>query len=149
MVNSFYIDRMVNTGSIEVAAPSAQLRAVSLVVRGYVVLTLGTIVALIIMAVAVPHLATKEAWGHAVIVLIFACLLPLRVRAARAGSAGALRAVAIIAAALLVVNVVEATLPDAFPGWMRIEMVAIAVLMAVLVSMVVRGIRQSRAGSLP
>jgi hypothetical protein len=61
----------------------------------------------------------------------------------------ALRAVAIIASVLLAVNVVEAALPHAFPGWMRIEMVVIAVLMAVVVTMLVRRIRQPRAANLP
>jgi hypothetical protein len=34
-----------------------------------------------------------------------------------------------------VVNAVEAALPHAFPGWMRIEMVVIAVLMALLIGL--------------
>jgi hypothetical protein len=141
---------MVNTGSNDIAeASSVGLQGISNVVRGYVVLTAGTIVALIIMEAAAPHLATKEAWGHAVIVLIFAVLLPLRLRAALKGSADACRALAIIGSVLLVVNVVEAALPHAFPGWMRIEMVVVAVLMAVLVSMAVRRVRQPRAGNLP
>jgi len=114
-----------------------------------VVLAAGTIVALITLEGAARHLATKEAWGHAVIVLVFAVLLPLRLRAARRGRADALRALAIIASALLVVNAVEAALPHAFPGWMRVEMVVIAVLMAVLISMLVRRIRQPLAGNLP
>jgi hypothetical protein len=84
-----------------------------------------------------------------VIVVVFAVLLPLRLRAARKGSADALRAVAIIASVLLAVNVVEAALPHAFPGWMRIEMVVIALLMAVVVGMVVRIIRRTRAANLP
>jgi hypothetical protein len=142
---------VVNTGSNEIAqaSPAAGLQAVANLVRAYVVLTVGTIIALIIMAAVAPHLATQEAWGHAVIVVVFAVLLPLRLRAARKGSADALRAVAIIASVLLAVNVVEAALPHAFPGWMRIEMVAIAVLMAALVSMLVRLIRQPRAANLP
>ena len=142
---------MVNTGSNEIAqtSPAAGLQAASNLVRAYVVLTIGTIIALIVMGAVAPHLATQEAWGHAVIVVVFAVLLPLRLRAARKGSADALRAVAIIASVLLAVNVVEAALPHAFPGWMRIEMVVIAVLMAVLVSMLVRRIRQPRAANLP
>ena len=142
---------MVNTGSNEIAqaTPAAGLQAVANLVRAYVVLTVGTIIALIIMGAVAPHLATQEAWGHAVIVVVFAVLLPLRLRAARKGSADALRAVAIIASVLLAVNVVEAALPHAFPGWMRIEMVVIALLMAVVVGMVVRIIRRTRAANLP
>lgn len=146
-----YIDCVVNTGSNETvrANPAVGLQAVSNLVRAYVVLTIGTIIALIIMGAVAPHLATQEAWGHAVIVVVFAVLLPLRLRAARKGSADALRAVAIIASVLLAVNVVEAALPHAFPGWMRIEMVVIALLMAVLVTTVIRIIRRPRAANLP
>jgi len=142
---------VVNTGSNETvrANPAVGLQAVSNLVRAYVVLTIGTIIALIMMEAVAPHLATQEAWGHAVIVVLFAVLLPLRLRAARKGSADALRAVAIIASVLLAVNVVEAALPHAFPGWMRIEMAVIALLMAVLVTMVIRIIRRPRAANLP
>jgi hypothetical protein len=142
---------MVNTGSNEItlASSASGLRPVSALVGSYVALTAGTIVALVILAGTAPHLATKNAWGHAVIVLVFAVLLPLRLRAARKGSADALWAVAIIASALLAVNVVEAALPHAFPAWMRVEMAAVAALMAAVVTMVVRRIRQPGAVNLP
>jgi hypothetical protein len=142
---------MVNTGSDEIAEPSTSpgLQPVSALIGIYVVLTVGTIVTLIILEGTARHLATKDAWGHAVIVLAFAVLLPLRLRSARKGSADDVRAIAIIASALLVVNAVEAALPHAFPGWMRVEMVVIVVLMAVLVAMVARHIRRPRAGNLP
>jgi hypothetical protein len=138
---------MVNTGSNEITetSTSSGLRPVSAVVASYVALTVATIITLIILASAAPRLATKDAWGHAVIVLVFAILLPLRLRAARKGSADALRALAIIASALLLVNAVEAALPHAFPGWMRVEMVAVVVLMAVLLSLLGRRIRRPRA----
>jgi hypothetical protein len=110
------------------------LATASTVIRGYVVLTVATVLALIVMSVVAPRLATNDAWGHAVIVVVFVILLPLRMRAARKGSTRALRAVTVMAAVVLVVNAVEAALP-AFPGWMRIEMVVIAVLMALLVAL--------------
>ena len=62
--------------------------------------------------------------------------LPLRMRSARSGSRWALRAVGLIAAVLLLVNVVEALVPEMFPVWMRIEMIAIAALMAAVVTCV-------------
>ena len=128
---------MVNSESKQdVRQPrSADLATASTVVRAYVALTVATVVALIVMSAVAPHLATDEAWGHALIVFVFVILLPLRMRAARKGSARALRAVTIMSAAVLVVNAVEAALPHAFPGWMRVEMVMIAVLMAVLVGL--------------
>lgn len=102
-------------------------------VTGYVVIALATVAALAIMSSAAPALATSEAWGHAVIVAVFAIVLLLRWRSARAGDAKAWRAVGVIAAVLLVVNAVEAALPGVFPVWMRVEMAVIAVLMCVLV----------------
>lgn len=105
--------------------------AVSTLIRIYLAVMLGTVAALVVLAATAPRLATDEAWGHAVIVALFAVLLLVRGRAARAGRPGAIRAVRIIAVVLLVVNVAEAALP-VFPTWMRIEMVVVAVLMLAL-----------------
>jgi len=120
---------------------SADLAAASTVVRAYVVLTVATVAALIVMSAVAPRLATSNAWGHAVIVAIFAILLPLRMRAARKSSKRALRGVTVMAVAVLAVNVVEAALPQ-FPGWMRIEMAVIAVLMALLAGLLTGRVRR-------
>jgi hypothetical protein len=111
------------------------------VVIGYVCVMVATVVALGVLSAVAPDLATDDAWGHAVIVVVFAILLPLRMRAARKGSARAVRAVAVIAGVLLAVNVVEAALPGAFPVWMRVQMVVVAVLMAVLLALVTGRLR--------
>lgn len=66
------------------------------------------------------RLATNEVWGHAIIVAIFAVVLPLRMRSA-----------------------VEAVIPELFPVWKRIEMVLLAARMVVLV---IAGVRALRAG---
>ncbi|WP_367432665.1 hypothetical protein [Streptomyces celluloflavus] len=55
----------------------------------------------------------------------------LRTRTALKGSRTGLRAVAVIGC-VLVVNLVEAVLPGAFPPWMRVEMLFIAAMMAAL-----------------
>jgi hypothetical protein len=94
-------------------------------VTTYVVLVAATLVALVVLSLADSDQATSEAWVHAVIVAVFAVLLPVRLRA------GALGPVAIIAGVLAVVNLVEAVLPGIFPVWMRVEMVVFFVLMAV------------------
>jgi hypothetical protein len=122
-------------------ARNPDLASASRVVVGYVCVMVVTVVALGVLSAVAPDLATDEAWGHAVIVLVFAILLPLRMRAARKGSARAVRAVAVIAGVLLGVNLVEAALPGAFPGWMRIEMVVVAALMAVLLALVTGRVR--------
>lgn len=109
-------------------ANKSGLRRVSTLVTTYVAITVATLVVLAVLSATAPTLATGEAWGHAVIVGVFAVLLPLRLRAARRGERRALTAVVVIASVLVLVNVVEAFLP-AFPGWMRGEMVVIAALM--------------------
>lgn len=117
-------------------ANSDRLSSLTQVVRVYVLVVLATIAALIIMSVVSPHLATGHAWGHAVIVAVFAVLLPLRMRSARTGDRGGLRAVGVICAVLILVNVVEILIPGFLPTWMRIEMIGIAALMAVAVALV-------------
>lgn len=117
---------------------SDNLTTASRIVGAYVALTIASVVILAVLAAAGSAQATSEAWGHAVIVLVFSVLLPLRLRAARRGSEGASRAVTIIGTVLLVVNLVEAVLPHAFPSWMRVEMVLVVGLMAGLVTLMVR-----------
>jgi hypothetical protein len=129
---------MVNSASV------AGLTLVQRVVGAYVMVTLGTLAALVVLSMTAPGQATPEAWVHGVIVGAFAVVLAMRVRAARRGSAAALRAVTIIGAVLLVVNLVEAALPSVFPAWMRAEMVAIA---ALLLTLVVLTVRAGRIGS--
>jgi hypothetical protein len=111
---------------------------ISVIVRLYVAIGLGTIALLAVLAAAAPHQATQEAWVHAVIVAVFAVVLPLRLRAARVGSVGGLRAVGLISAILFLVNLVEAMLPHLFPVWMRVQMVLITVLMLAVVGLVIR-----------
>lgn len=111
----------------------------------YVVIVLGTLGVLAVLSSRSAPQATSEAWGHAIVVTVFAVLLPVRTRAARRGRPGALRAVGIIAGVIAVVNLVEAAVPHVFPGWMRVEMVAIAVLMLAILVSVVHGHRTRRA----
>ncbi|NEA40330.1 hypothetical protein [Streptomyces sp. SID11385] len=124
------------------ALPPHRLGAVSALVWGYAAAMAATVAALALLASRAPGQATDEAWGHALIVMLFAVLLLTRLRSARSGSVRAVRALGIIAAVLLVVNLVEAALPDAFPGWMRVEMVAIACWMAALFLLVRRSARR-------
>ncbi|MGQ4512050.1 hypothetical protein [Streptomyces sp. DW26H14] len=115
------------------------LGAVSVLIAVYASAMAATVAALAVMAAGVaPGQATREAWGHAVIVTVLAFVLVLRLRSARAGSAGAVKALGVVAAVLVVVNAVEAALPGAFPGWMRIEMAAIALLMVALLALLCR-----------
>lgn len=133
IVNS--IDHMVNTSPARV---SHSLSGVTALVVVYVSLTAATIVALLILDVLAPAEANPEAWGHAVIVGVFAFVIPLRLRAARHGGGRALAAIGVIAVVLTLVNLVEGALPGVFPFWMRIEMFAVAALMVAIVALIVR-----------
>lgn len=124
---------MVNT-----LRDSRYLAVADSVVRVYVAVAVATLGVLAVLSAAAPRQAPREAWGHAIIVAVFAVVLPLRLRAARRGSLRALRAAGLIASALLLVNVVEATVPGFVPIWMRIEMAGIAILMAAVIGLVIR-----------
>ncbi len=115
---------------------SGRLSRLSVVVRVYVGVVAATVVVLAVLTGVGSSLATPDAWVHAVIVAVFAVVLPLRLRAARAGRRSGLRAVGIISGVLVLVNAVEAMIPGLFPAWMRIEMVGIAALMAFAVLLV-------------
>ncbi|MFG2290405.1 hypothetical protein ACGFOU_30550 [Streptomyces sp. NPDC048595] len=130
----------------ELGSPESELVPLTWVRRlvgAYVVVALGTLVVLGVMAAVAPSVATAEAWGHAVIVAVFALVLPLRTRAAFKGSRAGLRAVTVIGCVLAVVNLVEAVLPGAFPPWMRGEMVVIAAMMLALAVLSVRAARRN------
>jgi hypothetical protein len=125
------IDRPVsNTDRVVNTVTSPVLVRVRRLVAAYVVVVVATVAVLATLSAVAPEQATDEAWGHALIVGVFAVLLPMRLRAAMHGSVRALRAVGFIAAALFLVNLIEALIPGLFPAWMRAEMVGIAVLMA-------------------
>ncbi|HEX5089175.1 MAG TPA: hypothetical protein VFV89_15310 [Nocardioides sp.] len=117
---------MVNTAALP--------RSVTPLVTTYVVLALGTLLVLAVLSAVAPAEAGSDAWVHAVVVAVFAGVLPLRLRAARRGSRRAEVALLVIAGVLAAANFVEAIVPGAFPGWMRVEMLGIAaVMVAVLV----------------
>jgi peptidoglycan/LPS O-acetylase OafA/YrhL len=113
----------------------------------YVVLTIASVAVLVVLSAIGSPQATDAAWGHAVITALFCVLLPLRMRAARRGRPGAVRAVRIIALALLVVNAVEAALSSTFPFWMRLEMLAVVIIMALLAAVSSRGSSPREAAS--
>jgi hypothetical protein len=126
---------MVNT---EPQLASRAVERIWVLVRIYVALVAATVVVLAVLSAVAPSQATQDAWVHAIIVAVFAVVLLLRTRAARSGSVGALRAVGLVSAALLLVNAVEASLPGMFPVWMRVEMIIIALMMAGNILLVVR-----------
>ena len=117
--------------------PRDSLRATTSLIGLYIVIVVATIVALSVMSTMDSHLATPDAWVHAIIVAVFAAILSLRLRAANRGSRDAVRAISIIAGVLLAVNVIEAAIPGLFPTWMRIEMIGIATLMAATLASVI------------
>jgi hypothetical protein len=127
---------MVNNSFISLS--SRDERSLTRLVGTYVVLTVMTLAVLALLSLTAPREATAEAWTHAVIVAAFAVVLPLRLRAALGGNPRALRAVGIIAGVLFTVNVVEAIIPGLFPVWMRIEMLANALVLLGAILVVVK-----------
>ena len=111
---------------------------ISRLVRVYVLIAVATVVALAVLSAMAPDQAPRDAWVHAIVVVVFAMVLPLRLRSAQRGSVMALRAVGIIAGVLFLANVVEALLPNFAPGWMRVEMIVIALVMLGIIGSVVR-----------
>lgn len=118
--------------------PSNNLAGIATLLRVYLWIALATIIVLVVFSLIHSQDAPANAWVHAVIVAVFAALLPMRLRSARKGSIAALRAVGLIAATLFLVNVIEALLPDFVPVWMRWEMWGIAALMLGVIALVVR-----------
>lgn len=114
------------------------LPAARTLVRVYLAVVVLTLAVLMVLSFAAPWLATADAWDHAIVVAVFAIVLPIRLRRAQTRGRGAIRAVGLIAAVLFLVNVVEALLPGFVPLWMRVEMIVVAVLMAGVVLDVVR-----------
>lgn len=129
---------MVNSRGEVISTAATPLSAAAVAVRVYLAVVIATLVGLAFLSSAGSHQATNNAWGHALVVLIFAILLPLRLRSARTGRRSAIRAVGLISAVLLVVNVVEALIPGFVPTWMRAQMYVVAALMLVVVLDVIR-----------
>lgn len=103
----------------------------------YSFLALATVALLAIFSVTTPALATKDAWIHAIIVAVFALILPLRARAAKSGKRSALRATGIISSVIFLVNVIEGLIPNFVPVWMRVDMFITAALMLCVISFVI------------
>lgn len=114
-----------------------ELGIITRLARLYSVIALATIGALIVFSITKPSLVNKDAWVHAVIVGVFAFILPLRARAASSGKQSALRAIGIISAVLFLVNIVEALLPNVMPAWIRVIMFVIAAIMICIVGLVI------------
>lgn len=133
------IDYMVNTIIQSSSSPQPiALAKAAILVRTYLLVVLSTLVTLAVLTHYAPQFATSSAWGHTIIVAIFAIILPLRLRRAQKGRRGAIRAVGLISAVLFLVNVTESLIPGFVPLWMRIDMGIVALLMIGIVLEVVR-----------
>lgn len=130
---------MVNSRSGVISSTSsAPIPAAAVAVRIYLAVVIATLLGLAVLSSAGSHQATSNAWGHAIVVSVFAVVLPLRLRSARTRRRSAIRAVGLIAAVLFLVNVTEALIPGFVPAWMRAQMYVVAALMLVVVLDVIR-----------
>lgn len=103
----------------------------------YSFLAVLTVILLGIFSVTKSQLATKDAWVHAIIVVVFAVVVPVRANAARNGNRSALRATGIIASVLFLVNIIEGLVPNFMPMWIRADMFVVATLMACIIGTVI------------
>jgi hypothetical protein len=129
---------VVNIAHHPTRSTSAALPAAAVLVRVYLAVLVVTLAALAVLTLTAPRLATSNAWGHAVVVAVFAIVLPLRLRRAQPGKRSAIRAVGVISAVLVLINVTEALIPGFVPLWMRLDMGLVALLMVGVVLDVVR-----------
>jgi len=122
---------------------SPRFRLIRALLLVYLAATVATI-AVLAARHADTAFATDEAWGHAVVVLVFATLLvPAASRAAK-GSRGAYRRLLIVSIVIPVASVVLVALPHLLPGWMRIEQAAYGVLLLVVAALAAsRPVRRS------
>ena len=127
-----------NSGYLAPSSTTTPLPASAVVVRVYLAVVVATLVVLVVLSSTGSPEATSNAWGHAIVVSVFAMLLPLRLRSAQTGRRSAIRAVGLISSALFLVNVVEALIPGFVPLWMRAEMYVVAALVLVVVLEVIR-----------
>jgi hypothetical protein len=139
--NRLVVDRTVNSIA-RVIDSSLVPRSVAPLIAAYLATTLATLAALAVLSITDPAQAGPDAWVHAVVVAVFGVLLWLRLRAARRGSRRAQVAVVVIATVLGTANIVEAAIPDLFPGWMRVEMLGITALMAAVLVLCAAGARR-------
>jgi hypothetical protein len=124
---------------------SSRFRLIRVLLLAYLAATVGTL-GVLAARHADAAFATDEAWGHAIVVLVFAALLvPAASRAAK-GSRGAYRRLLIVSIVIPVVSVVLVALPHFLPAWMRIEQAGYGVLLLVVAGLAASGpVRRSFA----
>jgi hypothetical protein len=113
------------------------LRTARALVGAYLVLSVLTVVALVVLSATAPHLVTNEAWGRGVILAATSILtFGFATRAAK-GSARALRGLRVVVVILLV-SVLGVLFFLPLPWWMRIEQAACGALLLATAVLVFR-----------
>jgi hypothetical protein len=96
---------MVNTSG----GDPINLERINLLLRVYLLVAFATVGILAVLSAVAPHEAPRDTWVHAVIVAVFAVLLPLRLRSARGVKLIWKGAVATVAAGSLDARIIERT----------------------------------------
>lgn len=116
---------------------AAPLRTAERLVRGYVVVSLVTVVALLILTLLAPRDVTIEAWVRGVIVAGTSLLTLLFARRARSGGAKALLRLRIIVV-VLIVAVLGVLFFLPLPLWMVIEQALCGVILVATATQIFR-----------
>jgi hypothetical protein len=95
-------------------------RAVRRLVGAYLILSVLTVVALVVLSATAPSLVTNEAWGRGIILAGTSLLTYGFAKRAAKGSSRALRGLRVVVVILLV-SVVGVLFLLPLPWWMRIE----------------------------
>lgn len=114
-----------------------QLNIIKTLVSGYVVISLGAIIALITLRNH-HNLATQEAWVHGIIVAATAILMALFTRGMIHGNSRARLRLRITTAIMLVAIAVTTAIPGDFPLWMKAEQGACGILLLGVVVLINR-----------
>jgi hypothetical protein len=107
---------------------------ITTLVGGYIVISLGAVVALYIMRTN-TEFASKEAWVHGVIIAITAIIMGILTRLAVMGNAKSYLRLRITTLILLFAIIATTAIPGDFPIWMKTEQVVSGLLLLGVVAL--------------
>jgi hypothetical protein len=128
------LDAMQTRTRPDPAGVSPAFRSLTLLVAGYLGLSVLTLVAAALLD-ADPELVTDAVWVRGTIVVISAAVMAASTRRAARGSRRAFRRVRILAAAMVVAIIVIIAVPGSFPTWMKLEQAVCGLLLVGVVAL--------------
>lgn len=123
------IIQSIGGNNVEKQEMQSVVRVTKGLIGGYVAISLGAILALILMS-GRKDLATQEAWVHGIIVATTSLLMALFTRGFIAGKARAYLRLRITTIIMLIAIVITTAIPGDFPLWMKAEQAVCGLLLA-------------------